>query len=46
MFTAIDGTHVTWPGGSREHVDTIVLAATLRGVGRDTRYVVKHLLRG
>lgn len=92
VFTAVDGTQVTWPDGTREHVDTIVLAtgyrpdlayldsldtlnadgtprqrrglstthpglgyvglewqrslasATLRGVGRDARYVVRHLL--
>ncbi|MCT2584512.1 flavin-containing monooxygenase [Actinophytocola gossypii] len=86
VFTAIDGGAVTWPDGSREHVDTIILAtgyrpalpyldpdavahsrglstvhpglgfvgmewqrsfasATLRGVGRDARYVVRKLLR-
>ncbi len=86
VFTAIDGTTVTWPDGSREHVDTILLAtgyrpalsyldpaerahrkgistvhpglgfvglewqrsfasATLRGVGRDARFVVRRLLR-
>jgi putative flavoprotein involved in K+ transport len=86
MFTAIDGHTVTWSDGSREHVDTILLAtgyrpalsyldpadrvhrrgistihpglgyvglewqrsfasATLRGVGRDARYVVRRLLR-
>jgi putative flavoprotein involved in K+ transport len=92
VFTAADGNQVTWPDGTREHVDTIVLAtgyrpalayldslgaldadgtpqqrrglstthpglgyvglewqrnlasATLRGVGRDARYVVRHLL--
>lgn len=86
MFTAIDGDTVTWQDGSREHVDTILLAtgyrpalsyldsvecshrkgistihhglgfvglewqrsfasATLRGVGRDARYVVRRVLR-
>ena len=86
IFTAIDGNAVMWPDGSREHVDTILLAtgyrpalsyldpseqghrkgiatvhpglgfvglewqrsfasATLRGVGRDARYVVHRLLR-
>ena len=87
MFTAIDGDTVTWPDGTREHVDTIMLAtgyrartvlpgqpearqhrrglstvhpglgfvglewqrsfasATLRGVGRDARYVVHRLTR-
>lgn len=86
VFTAIDGTEVTWPDGTREHVDTIILAtgyrpalsyldstarsqsrgvstvhpglgfvgmewqrsfasATLRGVGRDARYVVRALSR-
>jgi putative flavoprotein involved in K+ transport len=85
-FTAIDGTQLTWPDGTREHVDTIILAtgyrpalsyldpaarshsrglstvhpglgfvgmewqrsfasATLRGVGRDARHVVRRLLR-
>ncbi len=85
MFTAIDGDTVTWPDGTREHVDTILLAtgyrpalsyldpgerghsrglstvhpglgyvglewqrsfasATLRGVGRDARHVVRRLL--
>ncbi|SDM52434.1 flavin-containing monooxygenase [Allokutzneria albata] len=92
LFTALDGTRVIWPDGSREHVDTIILAtgyrpdlsyitalgaldgegrphqrrglstthpglgfvglewqrslalATLRGVGRDARYVVSRLL--
>jgi len=84
MFTAVDGTMVTWSDGTREHVDTILLAtgyrpelsyldsaeraqlrglstvhpglgyvglewqrsfasATLRGVGRDARYVVRRL---
>jgi putative flavoprotein involved in K+ transport len=87
MFTTIDGDTITWPDGTREHVDTILLAtgyrpapsylepgerhqsrglstvhlgldfvglewqrsfasATLRGVGRDARYVVRRLLRG
>ncbi|WP_027946806.1 flavin-containing monooxygenase [Amycolatopsis taiwanensis] len=93
MFTAIEGSRLTWPDGTREHVDTIVLAtgyrpelsyldstgalggnglayqkrglsttvpglgyvglewqrsfasATLRGVGRDARYVAARLLR-
>ncbi|GAB3453330.1 flavin-containing monooxygenase [Actinophytocola sediminis] len=86
VFTAIDGDTVTWPDGTREQVDTILLAtgyrpglsylesadrgqrkgisilhsglgyvglewqrsfasATLRGVGRDARYVVRSLLR-
>lgn len=86
VFTAIEGTEVTWPDGTREHVDTIILAtgyrpalsyldvtdrpqsrglstvhpglgfvglewqrsfasATLRGVGRDARYVVRALSR-
>ncbi|MGW7531696.1 flavin-containing monooxygenase [Amycolatopsis sp. NPDC054798] len=93
MFTGIDGTQLTWPDGTREHVDTIILAtgyrpnlsyladlgattangaprqqrglstshpglgfvglewqrsfssATLRGVGRDARYVTRRLLR-
>lgn len=86
VFTAIDGDTVMWPDGTRERVDTILLAtgyraelsylepaerghgrgisavhpglgyvglewqrsfasATLRGVGRDARYVVRHLLR-
>jgi putative flavoprotein involved in K+ transport len=84
VVTAIDGDQVTWPDGTREHVDTIILAtgyrpalsyldnpaqvrglstvhpglgfvglewqrsfasATLRGVGRDARYVVRRLLR-
>lgn len=86
VFTAIDGNTVTWPDGSGEHVDTILLAtgyrpglsyldeaerahrkgisaahpglgfvglewqrsfasATLRGVGRDARYVVRRLIR-
>jgi putative flavoprotein involved in K+ transport len=86
MFTAINGHTVTWPDGSTEHVDTILLAtgyrpalsyldpaghphsrgvstvhpglgyvglewqrsfasATLRGVGRDARYVVRQLLK-
>lgn len=92
MFTGADGTRLTWPDGSREHVDTIILAtgyrpdlsyladlgaltadgaprqrrglaaghaglgfvglewqrsfssATLRGVGRDARQVVRRLL--
>lgn len=92
MFTGADGTRFTWPDGSREHVDTIILAtgyrpdlsylvdlgaltadgaprqrrglaaghaglgfvglewqrsfssATLRGVGRDARQVVRRLL--
>ncbi|MCP3803171.1 NAD(P)/FAD-dependent oxidoreductase [Allokutzneria sp. A3M-2-11 16] len=26
MFTAVDGTRVTWPDGTRERVDTIILA--------------------
>lgn len=86
MFTTIDADTVTWPDGTREHVDTILLAtgyrpalsyldpaerghlkgistvhpglgfvglewqrsfasATLRGVGRDARHVVRHILR-
>jgi putative flavoprotein involved in K+ transport len=86
MFIAVDGDTVTWPDGTREHVDTILLAtgyrpalsyldsseqgyrkgistvhpglgfvglewqrsfasATLRGVGRDARYVVRRLMR-
>jgi len=92
MFTSIDGTELTWSDGTREQVDTIILAtgyrpnlsyfadlgatvdgapqqrrglstthsglgfvglewqrsfssATLRGVGRDARYVVRRLLR-
>lgn len=93
MFTAVDGDEVIWPDGTREHVDTILLAtgyrpevsyldslgaldasgvprqrrglstthrglgyvglewqrsfasATLRGVGRDARYVVGGLAR-
>ncbi|MFC4852659.1 flavin-containing monooxygenase [Actinophytocola glycyrrhizae] len=86
VFTAIDGDTVTWPDGTREHLDTILLAtgyrpelsylapaerghrkgistvhsglgyvglewqrsfasATLRGVGRDARHVVRRLLR-
>ncbi len=86
MFTSVDGDAVIWPDGSREHVDTILLAtgyrpalsyldpaerghrkgistvhpglgfvglewqrsfasATLRGVGRDARFVVRRLLR-
>jgi putative flavoprotein involved in K+ transport len=86
MFTHIDADTVTWPEGTRENVDTILLAtgyrpalsyldplehghsrgistvhpglgyvgmewqrsfasATLRGVGRDARYVVGHLTR-
>ena len=86
VFTALDGNVVTWPDGTGEHVDTILLAtgyrpelsyldsterdqnrgistvhpglgyvglewqrsfasATLRGVGRDARYVVRRLLR-
>lgn len=92
MFTAIDGDSVRWPDGTRENVDTILLAtgfrpglsyldrlgaltpdgrprhtrglstshpglayvglewqrsfasATLRGVGRDARYVAERLL--
>lgn len=85
VFTRVDGDTVIWPDGTREHVDTILLAtgyraelsylepaerghrrgistthpglgyvglewqrsfasATLRGVGRDARYVVRHLL--
>jgi putative flavoprotein involved in K+ transport len=85
MFTHVDGDTVTWPDGTREHVDTILLAtgyrpslsyldfserghsrgistvhsglgyvglewqrsfasATIRGVGRDARYVVRRLL--
>lgn len=94
VFTAVDGARVTWPDGTREHVDAIILAtgyhpdlpylagtgaldpsgaprhrrglstthpglgfvglewqrclasATLRGVGRDARHVVRRLLRG
>jgi putative flavoprotein involved in K+ transport len=87
LFTGIDGDQVTWPDGTREHIDTILLAtgyrpalsyldpndraqsrglstvhsglgfvgmewqrsfasATLRGVGRDARYVVRRLVRG
>ncbi|OLF09699.1 FAD-dependent oxidoreductase [Actinophytocola xinjiangensis] len=86
VFTTVDGDTVTWPDGTREHVDTILLAtgyrpalsyldpadrghrkgisttspglgfvglewqrsfasATLRGVGRDARHVVRRLLR-
>ncbi|GAA4430108.1 flavin-containing monooxygenase [Actinokineospora soli] len=93
VFTAVDGHRVTWPDGTREHVDTIVLAtgyrpdlpylagigalgedgrprqrrglstthpglgfvglewqrslasATLRGVGRDARHLVRLLRR-
>lgn len=86
MFTIINGDTVTWADGTREHVDTILLAtgyrpalsylepearqhhrglstihsglgfvglewqrsfasATLRGVGRDARYVVHRLTR-
>ena len=30
VFTAIDGTEVTWPDGTREHVDTIILATGYR----------------
>ena len=93
MFTAIDGSQLTWADGTREHVDTLILAtgyrpelsyldgtgaltddglplqkrglsttvpglgyvglewqrsfasATLRGVGRDARYVTARLLR-
>ena len=93
MFTAIEPSQFTWPDGTREHVDTIILAtgyrpelsyldstgaldhrglpyqkrglsttvpglgyvglewqrsfasATLRGVGRDARYVAARLLR-
>ncbi len=86
IFTAVDGDAVIWPDGSREHVDTILLAtgyrpalsyldpperghrkgistvhpglgfvglewqrsfasATLRGVGRDARFVVRRLVR-
>ncbi len=30
MFTAIDGDTVTWPDGTREHVDTILLATGYR----------------
>ncbi|MBB3661619.1 putative flavoprotein involved in K+ transport [Prauserella sediminis] len=94
MFTAVDGRRITWADGTRERVDTIILAtgyrpelsyleplgaldgdgtprqrrgvstthpglgyvglewqrsfasATLRGVGRDARYVTRRLLRG
>ncbi|UVS79830.1 NAD(P)/FAD-dependent oxidoreductase [Actinokineospora sp. UTMC 2448] len=84
LHTVADGTRLTWPDGTSEHVDTVILAtgyrpdvpyladpgqprrglsvhpglgfvgmewqrslasATLRGVGRDARYVVKRLLR-
>ncbi|MBK0868746.1 NAD(P)/FAD-dependent oxidoreductase [Saccharopolyspora sp. HNM0986] len=93
MFTAIDGTRLIWSDGTREHVDTLILAtgyrpelsyldgtgaltadglprhkrglsttvpglgyvglewqrsfasATLRGVGRDARYVTARLIR-
>jgi putative flavoprotein involved in K+ transport len=93
LFTAVDGSEVTWSDGSDEHVDTILLAtgyrpdvgylaplgalddagaprhdrglscthpglgfvglewqrslasATVRGVGRDARYVTERLLR-
>ncbi len=84
VFTAIEGDQLTWPDGTREHVDTVILAtgylpalsyldnadqvrglstvhpglgfvglewqrsfasATLRGVGRDARYVVRRLMR-
>ncbi|SEP53352.1 flavin-containing monooxygenase [Amycolatopsis saalfeldensis] len=93
MFTSVDGNRLTWPDGTSEQVDTIILAtgyrpdlsylgelgaitgdgtprqrrglssthpglgyvglewqrsfssATLRGVGRDARYVVRRLLR-
>ncbi len=86
VFASVDGDAVIWQDGSREHVDTILLAtgyrpalsyldeaerghrkgistvhpglgfvglewqrsfasATLRGVGRDARYVVRRLLR-
>ncbi|HEX3785319.1 MAG TPA: NAD(P)/FAD-dependent oxidoreductase [Pseudonocardiaceae bacterium] len=91
MFASVDGTELTWPDGTREQADTIILAtgyrpnlsyladlgatldgapqqqrglstthsglgfvglewqrsfssATLRGVGRDARYVVRRLL--
>lgn len=85
MFTALDRSNVTWPDGSSEHVDTILLAtgyrpvlsyldpderdhrkgisavhpglgfvgmewqrsfasATLRGVGRDARYVIRRIV--
>ncbi|TCO59272.1 flavin-containing monooxygenase [Actinocrispum wychmicini] len=30
MFTTIDGTHLTWADGTREHVDTIILATGYR----------------
>ena len=30
LFTAIDGDTVTWPDGTREHVDTILLATGYR----------------
>jgi putative flavoprotein involved in K+ transport len=30
LFTAIDGATVTWPDGTREHVDTILLATGYR----------------
>src|SRR5699024_10757697 len=30
MFTAIDGSQLTWPDGTREHVDTIILATGYR----------------
>ncbi|UQS25368.1 NAD(P)/FAD-dependent oxidoreductase [Amycolatopsis thermalba] len=30
MFTAIDGDTVTWPDGTRERVDTILLATGFR----------------
>ncbi|OLF16254.1 flavin-containing monooxygenase [Actinophytocola xanthii] len=86
MFTSLDADAVVWPDGTRERVDTVVLAtgyrpelsyldpaergqvrgistvhnglgfvglewqrsfasATLRGVGRDARFVVDRLLR-
>jgi len=94
MFTSLDGSRVTWPDGTREHLDTLILAtgyrpdvsyldalgaldgagmprqrrglsstvpglgyvglewqrsfasATLRGVGRDARYLVRRIRSG